>query len=340
MVLNSFILIYLTCSVLSLIVGVTAVCYGSISWKRWDINSHSEEQYRLEKHIYLIITILSIGLFMKIATIPLWFVTLHSMIISIPGAMCLAGVHNSHPHIAYVSSCLKIILPAFYFYWLIVNHMDMKIWEMPFMKHKLFMLIPLGIMIVVEAFLDINFFFSVAPRQVSCCTSLFDIPRGDIIQHVTDAGMVWAYLFCLLAVIFVGSIIYFICHHPRVPATRAGWWYGIKNISIVQTLLIISFITVFILALHTCISPVLLHAPFHHCIFCLFQKLWDVTFAFILIYAASMIFLSYIWITTSSAYHKFHAILDKGVAALLKVAALMLFAGLAVIAARILMEVI
>jgi hypothetical protein len=326
---------YITCSLLSLFTGVLAIAYGFPVWRKWDPSNASEEQYRLEKKVYLIITVLSTGFLLRLIMVPLWFLALYSMIISIPGAMCLVGVHNSQPHISYISSSLKIILPALYFYWLVINRLDRKLAAPPFMKQKLFLLTPLGIFVLVEAFLDISFFFSIPPRQVSCCTSLFDIPREDIIQTVTAAGWIWVYLFYILAVIILGWIVYFLVYNKKNTPAKPVRWLRNKAMTLIQTILTASFLVVFILALHTRISPLFLHTPFHHCIFCLFQKMWDATISFILIYSGSIMFMSYMWVVSSSNYQEVEQALGYSAVKLLKWSGGMLSAGLVILSVHL-----
>jgi H+/Cl- antiporter ClcA len=81
MVLNPYIITYLVCAFISALIGVVASLMGFAVWRRWNLSSASEEQYRLEKIVYLIITILSLGFFLRLLNVPLWFWTLHSMIV-------------------------------------------------------------------------------------------------------------------------------------------------------------------------------------------------------------------------------------------------------------------
>jgi len=138
MILNNYIITYLVCSFLSLFVGLVAAVNGFQVWRRWDITSQEEEQYRLEKRVYLIITLLSLGLILRFLMVPLWFWTLHSMIISIPGAMCLVGVHNTNAPLSYIASGLKLVMLPLYGYWLFLNYLDRKVVKQPFMKQKTF----------------------------------------------------------------------------------------------------------------------------------------------------------------------------------------------------------
>ena len=327
MILNTYILTYLVCSLLSLFIGVIAVVSGFYVWKRWNINNEAEEQYRLEKRVYLIITVLSLGFFLRILMIPLWFKALHSMIISIPGAMCLVGVHNADAPVSYIASGLKLVLPALYGYWLVLNLLDRKAPTQPFMKQKLFFLIPLGLFILVETILDTSFFFSTPPRQVSCCTSLFDVPRDDILQIVTQTTWFWVNLFYVLAVVMCADIIYFFIVQKRSLTTERGWWFGNKPLMLVETPFIIFLFIVFIIALQTKISPLFLHLPFHHCIFCLCQEVWDALLSLSMVFTGLTLFLIYFWIVSSRNYKGYNHVLGRNMIKLLNGAAFLFFGG-------------
>lgn len=131
MILNSCTTTYLVCSFLSLLTGLVAAVNGLHIWRRWDITSRAEEQYRLEKRAHLIITLLSVGFILKLLMIPLWFWTLQNMIISIPGAMCLAVVHYINYPLSYIASGLKPAMLPLYGFWLLLNHLDRKIATQP-----------------------------------------------------------------------------------------------------------------------------------------------------------------------------------------------------------------
>ena len=113
--------------------------------------------------------------------------TLNSMIISIPGAMCLTSVHQINPLMSYSASALKFIFPALYGYWLLLNSIDRKIESQPFIKQKLLLLAPFGILILSESILDISFLLSAPPRQISCCTSLLDVPVHSIHKSIVQS---------------------------------------------------------------------------------------------------------------------------------------------------------
>ena len=331
MILNNYIITYLVCSSLSLVIGLLAAVNGFLVWKKWDITNPADEQYRLEKKVYLIITILSLGFFLRILMTPLWFWTLHSMIISIPGAMCLVGVHNIAAPISYIASGLKLILPALYGYWLILNLLDRYVPTQPFMKQKLMFLTPLGILILAETILDASFLFSVSPRQVSCCTSLFDVPREDILQIATESTWIWVVIFYILAFFISGEIVYFLIAQKRSALPNRGRWFGKKSLMFFETLAILLLLVVFILALQTRISPLFLGLPFHHCIFCLLQEVWDAPLFFFMIFVGLTLFLIYFWVVSSANYRDVNELLMEEMVRLLKWSGYMLAGGLIIL---------
>ena len=302
MVLNFYIITYLICAVISLFIGSIATLTGYKIWKRWDITNSAETQYRLEKKVYLIISVLSIGFILRLFAFPLWFLTLNSMIISIPGAMCLAGVHNANAPLAYIASTFKLILPAIYGFWLILNLLDRKVATQPFMKLKLFLLTPLGLLILSETITDIFFLFSVPLRQVSCCTSLFDTPKNNLHQLISGSNWMWVVLFYVLALIILAEIIFFLIAQKKSTASIKKNWFGSKSLMLIETIMIIFCFITFLLALQTKISLLFLDLPLHHCIFCLCQGVWDLFLSFCMIMTGLTLVLIYFWIISSNAY--------------------------------------
>jgi len=106
-------------------------------------------------------------------------------------------------------------MPVFYVHRLILNLLDRRIETQPFMKQKLWLLAPLGMLIIIETIMDTSFLFSVPPRQVSYCTSLFDVPRNDLLQIVSESSWLWVVVFYTLALILLGGMAYFFSAQTR-----------------------------------------------------------------------------------------------------------------------------
>lgn len=333
--INNYIVTYLVCSVLSLVMGLVAAVNGLYAVRRWESTGATEEQYRLEKRIYLIITLVSLGLCLRLLMVPLWFGTLHSMLGSLPGAMCLTGVHNSNAPYSYLASSLKLLLPPFYVFWLILNALDRKVASQPFMKEKLLFLIPLGILILGESLLDAYFFLTVPYRQVSCCTSLFDVPKANITPIVAQSWG-WPVIFYALIIFIWGEVMYFFVGQKRSVLSERAWWFGKKLLMFMETTLIFTTFGVFIHVLNVNLSPLFLHRPLHHCIFCLGQETWDAAFFISMIYSGLVLLLAYFWCVSSIHYRSLNPILTERMTKLLGWSGAMLTGGIIILSAHLL----
>jgi hypothetical protein len=261
-ILNTHVVTYLLLSFLSLMVGLMALIVGVSVARRWKPGSSSERQYELEKKVYLSMTLVMLGFTMRLAMAPLWFFMLQTLVPTIPGAMCLCGVHLLKTPYSFISTSLKFVLPMAYGYWLALNALDRKIETQPLMRRKLYTLIPLSMLMLFESFSDLRFLLAIRPRFVNCCSSLFDDSSSVLLQKMTYSGWGWVVVFFVAAILLL-AVSAFLARAPRSRAGAALW--------ILSPLTLVAFI----LAVHTRLSPMLLHAEFHHCVFCVWQKLPD-----------------------------------------------------------------
>jgi len=259
MIINGYTTTYMLSSVLSLSIGVGAASVGGWVAKGWKRESSAERQHALQKWVYLLITLANLGLFLRLFMAPLWFFTLHSLIPSLPGAMCLTGVHLANSPISFVATALKFLFPLLYGSWLIIDAIDRKIETQPWMKTKLIALVPIGILMVAESYADLRYLIPLHPLKVTCCTSLFDMPQDDAPQIIAGNTPFWTVMFyaCFSALLLAMML------HARLK-----WRKGV--VIFLLPFASVSFIS-FFLALHTHLSPLLLDAPFHHCVFCVWQ---------------------------------------------------------------------
>jgi hypothetical protein len=266
MMVNNFTVAYMLMTALSLALCIPAAYVGSGVAGRWRADGMTSEEYAgLEKRIYLVIALICLGFSIRLFIIPLWFVTLQSLVPSVPGAMCMAGLHQSGAPFSYWATALKLLIPLAYLYWLVLNAVDRRIEAQPFMRKKLLLVMPLAFLMVAETFLDANFLYSIKPKVVSCCTSMFDIPRAGALKLIRKEAVTWT-------VLFYGSIGFAIASY----AVRRVFVRTAKAVSAVSSALALVFL---ILMLHTKVSPVILEAPYHQCIFCLWQGSSDIAVA-------------------------------------------------------------
>lgn len=281
MIVNSFVVSYLVITLLSLGVIVPAAGVAVVTGLRWRGEMASEEQGRLEQRVYLVISLLWLGFFVRLVMIPLWFVTLQSLVDAVPGAMCLAGVHLLDLPFSYWGTVLKLLVAFAYLYWLVLDGADRRSPTQPFMRRKLFLLVPLALLTVSESVLDLHFLARVRPEVVRCCTSIFDVPKVGVfkwIRHSAD----------LFVPLFVGGLGATLCASIFVRPTSH------RVARIVAALAAGLTLTSLVLALHTRMAPLMLEAPFHQCAFCLWQAFPDVT-------VASALAATGLWLTVACA---------------------------------------
>jgi len=260
MITNTYTVSYAVLSGCSLAMGASAGAVGVRAGWKWGRAETPERQHQLERLSYLAVTLVTMALLVRLYLVPYWFWTLQSLVPAIPGAMCLAGVHLANSPASFISSIMKLFVPFIYGFWLMLSHIDRRIEAQPFARAKLLLLAPLGLSMVAEAAVDIAYLAPLKPRPVSCCTSLFDLPVEGVPDVIMSTNSVWVIAFVALSVAIAILLI----------AGRRGG--GTARVPAILTIIAsLSALVVFFLALHTRLSPLLLNAPYHHCVFCLWQ---------------------------------------------------------------------
>ncbi len=280
MIINDFVVVYILMNVLSLGLLIPAALIGWFGGQSWKPGLSLEEQDKIARKIYLVITLLCLGLALRLFMIPLWFLTLQSLVPYVPGAMCLAGVHLLAGCWSFTATIMKFFIPLGIIYWLILNSVDRKIESSPFVKTKLTLVIILAVLVSIESFLDLNSLVSIHPRIVSCCTSLFDVPRLKALKFIRQRALVWAFLFYIFLIIeFAVNLL-----RSKIGKITGG----------ISAFFAIMALIFFIFFLHTRISPLMLEAPYHQCIFCLWQGFPDIA-------VASLAVIAGLWLSFSCA---------------------------------------
>ena len=257
MLLNKYIVIYFLFLFSSLAISLLSATVGLKTILKWRSDQTSETRRLLENKLYLCRSAMFVGASVRVIMAPLWFLMLQSLIPLVPGAMCLAGVHLAVPVYSWLASAMKLLLPLFYFTWIIIEMADRKIMAQPFLKFRHLFLMVVIIAVLAETFLDIKYLLAVKPVNVTCCTALFDMGSDNIPPLLTESHWYFVIAFVLALVV---QTVYLL--RPRKEKMA---------FLLIIILALILFITL-PLGLHTQLSPLLLDAPFHHCIFCLLQN--------------------------------------------------------------------
>jgi len=312
--------VYTLLSLFCLVFGLGVSAFGLSIGKVWQDNDFGESRYSLEKKVYLVTTFFTIGLYLKFFLIPLWFISLSSLTPMVSGSMCIMGVHMAMGKVGFYATAFKFFAPSVYAYWLILNRMDERSTQ-AFMKTKLFALGPIGLLFSIESLLDFTSLSRVSPQNVSCCASIFDVPRPEVSSIFMETSWFWFFA-------FAGTVSYTLLRNKYVRKHISAVHGSIIALDIVC--IFAAFIS-FILLLHTKISPFFLNLPEHHCIFCLCQKALDVPLASFAFFAGIWLYLIFLVISSHKIYDAKKNMLKREMIKILDTSFLLIISGIFVI---------
>ncbi len=253
MLLTPEIITILTLDFIFLFFGFIAFVISINIVRKWDLNSTSQAQYKLEKQSFLVATIIKYIFIVKLPLFLFFIFTADKLSDIITGAMCAAGVVSS---VDFGSTMFiyKILNLYIFGFWLVLNHYDIKSEKLPFVRYKFLLYIVGFIFLVIETYYDISFFKSLdVSKLVSCCGTIFSAASTSAISFIyTIAKIYFVYAF----------YITFIC---VVIA------YMLKN-SLLILVSNILYIIISIVSLIMFFGTYIYQLPTHHCPFCMLQK--------------------------------------------------------------------
>jgi hypothetical protein len=270
MILNALSIIMIFIGALSVLLAIWGGISSLALYRRWGRPSTPEEKASLEDRSYLVLLIMVILLVIRLINWPLFYVTLQSFISDIEGAMCVFGVTQADPGLTRFLEFLKPIIIFFIGAWLILHHLDRSTKTSPLMRRKLLLLSIIGFFILVDSFGDLLLMVRIAPESlVSCCTTITDIlnrptrttPQALFGPEYSHPLQILFFVVHLALVGFVGVSLKFKIFHK--PILGLLFLFSILN----TILFLLSQIEVF--------APAMMHLPFHHCLYCLWQYVPD-----------------------------------------------------------------
>jgi uncharacterized membrane protein len=132
-----------------------------------------DQRYELEKDFYLVSTVGWMTLGTRILAIPLFWITVVSLIPAIPGAMCEFGVFQAGAPWSWADLGLKLFTMFAFGGWLFYDIMNRKLKSsnmMASLSRGFVLLMPL---LFIDALLDISFFAGLKPLVVPCCMVVY-----------------------------------------------------------------------------------------------------------------------------------------------------------------------
>ena len=274
---TSMVLLLSTCA---LLLGLGTIDTTYKIFRRWR-KSDLEERYELEKDFYLILAAVCIALAIRLSIVPLYFWTMQSLVPMIPGAMCLWGVFNALPELAWPALGLKFFLPSLYAGWLILAWLNTRCKRNQLVGNLAGLFILITPFLLIDSILDLTIFTRLTPTQVSCCSSAIDVGPRPIPPTIgTLGGQSTILLFFVLS-----SLLLITTALLSVKRQETEWVARFFAITLIPTTL---------LTMTEVLTPWILHLPFHYCPFCLLSHSFT-----------SVLFVLLYWVAVSASWWTF-----------------------------------
>lgn len=236
-----------------------------------------EKLAEIEDRLYLLFWIGAVFLFLRFLAWPLFYLSLHSIIPEVSGAMCIFGTRNLQP---LITRTLELIKPLLFYgglVWLLIFRLERFFQQSgagsQARRASLILLCLCLLLGLLDSFGSVALWLrSNAELAVSCCTTITDIPTRftvwipvSLFGHEYQTLLWWLFYGCNSGLILAAL---FSCRK----LSKKEW----KNISfflLLPAALLNSVIGTF--AMIEVIAPRLMKLPFHHCLYCLVQNVMD-----------------------------------------------------------------
>lgn len=258
MILHPAVIALLMSSFLTSAMILYSSYFGLEILRRWDIKSGSETQLNLERRTYLISTILGYAFGFQLLSLFLFIYTADNLHNIFVGAMCAAGTLNVNRY-GYPALILKIINFLLAGVWLILNYTDNRAYDYPLIKKKYTLLIIIAPLILIETFLQSNYFFRLRADVItSCCGTLFSTDTRGITSEISALPSIPMKIafYSSMALTFMTGIYFYL-------KGKGGYIFSLVSFLtfLISAISLISFISLYFYEL-----------PTHHCPFCILQK--------------------------------------------------------------------
>jgi hypothetical protein len=277
MILNALSITMIFLGVLSALLAIWGGISSLILYRKWKRPSAPEEKTSLEDRSYLVLLIMVIVLLIRLINWPLFYVTLQSFISDIEGAMCIFGVTQVK---AGLTRFLEFLKPTNFFLiggWLMLHVLDRATKTSPLMRKKLLLLSIISLFVLIDSMGDIFLMIGIAPESlVSCCTTVTDIlNRPTRTTPESIFGPEYAQSL---------QVLFFITHLALMGFIGVTLKFRIFRRLILGLLSLFAILNVFVFLLSQIevFAPRMMHLPFHHCLYCLWQYVPDSIIMFLL----------------------------------------------------------
>jgi hypothetical protein len=172
LIVNIYVVADLAIAFFALVVGAYSA-YKAYKIGGPEKTTESDKKYQSEKDFYLVSTVGWMTLGARILAIPLFFVTVLSLIPAVPGAMCEFGVFQAGSPYSWAAFAVKLFTMFAFGGWLFIELINRKSKSAPMMRSLSAWFVLLVPLLFVDALLDVAFFASLEPLVVPCCMVIY-----------------------------------------------------------------------------------------------------------------------------------------------------------------------
>jgi len=258
MIFHPTVMALLAGSILVSFMILYAASYALQILSRWDLQSGSERQLGLERKTYLISTMLAYSFGFELLSFFLFVFTADQVHTFFVGAMCAAGSLYANGY-GYPTLVVKLVNFLFAGIWLVLNHVDNQGYDYPLIRAKSAFLLVLVPLVLLETFLQANYFLRLKPNIItSCCGTLFST---DTLVLPSELG-------------FISTIQTKALFYSTILLTAGtGFFYFLKGRGayLLSGASGVAFV-VSVVSIFSFVSCYIYELPTHHCPFCILQK--------------------------------------------------------------------
>lgn len=250
--LNNQVIVYLLSE--SILFGLLFIAFvitlGILA--KWDFGSYSEQQFRLERRAYLVMTILLFVFTVKFLLLVYFVFAIDSLSLLVPGAMCAAGVISANDY-GMILLFLKLVILFFLLLWMALNSYDLQAKNYPLFRVKSWLFVAIFLLIAIETGVDFAYFTHIDTLEpVNCCSTLYGQLEGANPLPFGLNTTTLLILFYLLYVVVMGAAL-----------------SSQRMLFVVGTLL---FVFIAYYSVVYFFGTYVYELPTHNCPFCMLQK--------------------------------------------------------------------
>lgn len=276
MILNVFTIIELFIGLLTVVIMAWAGGLALVLGLRWRRSSTIQARALIEQKSQLVLLLAAIALGIRLLNWPFFYATLQSFVPDIEGAMCIFGVTQVERELTLIAELLKPISFFLIGAWLVIHLVDEKTETSPLMGRKLILLSLVAAVVVGEGLTDSALMLRIAPGSpVTCCTTVTDVldrptaalPQSLVGPHYSTL-LPYAYyggnILLLVALFVVGKVV--------KDGVRQRWRRPVLGILFLWAIINAGIFLLTQIEVH---APIIMHLPYHRCLYCLWQYVPD-----------------------------------------------------------------